>query len=374
MSDRMAASAPPLCDSISDVIGSSPMLHAHRLCKNPNVRLLLKLEYMNPSGSIKDRIVRHMLEELEHSGRLSPDSVIVENSSGNTAAALAMLCAVKGYRAVLVVPFQCSDEKVAIIRAFGAQVIVAEEGDEMSIRQRAQEMSDQMDGSVLLDQYDNAANVDAHSISTAPEIWCQSGGVVDMLVAGSSTGGTISGISRYLKQKNPSLTAVLADPRGSVLFSKLDCNIDDDAVPEAASEGDALVEHKRPRAAAVDRTQIEGLGVSPCDPVPACTLFEYIDRAVRVEDYDAIASAHALARVEGVFAGMSGGANVAAALKCAETITTPTTIVTIIPDGGFKYLSKLYSEPWLAKHNLPSFVHKQKAIADESGLACIPAE
>eukprot|EP01094_Clydonella_sp_ATCC50884_P020824 TRINITY_DN440_c0_g1_i1.p1 TRINITY_DN440_c0_g1~~TRINITY_DN440_c0_g1_i1.p1 ORF type:complete len:355 (-),score=131.24 TRINITY_DN440_c0_g1_i1:278-1342(-) len=354
MSDRMAASAPPLCDSISDVIGSSPMLHAHRLCKNPNVRLLLKLEYMNPSGSIKDRIVRHMLEELEHSGRLSPDSVIVENSSGNTAAALAMLCAVKGYRAVLVVPFQCSDEKVAIIRAFGAQVIVAEEGAGAGspghYETIARRLERDIPGAIRLDQYNNLDNVDAHALSTGPEIWQQCGGNVDIFVAGASTGGTISGVSRYLKSKNPKVVSVAADPSGSALYNKIMHGA------FAKSSG---------------ASQVEGIGKGYAVD---CTLFEYIDRAVRVEDYDAIASAHALARVEGVFAGMSGGANVAAALKCAETITTPTTIVTIIPDGGFKYLSKLYSEPWLAKHNLPSFVHKQKAIADESGLACIPAE
>jgi len=315
--------------SLMSAIGNTPMVALRKLNTNPLATVLVKLEFTNPSGSIKDRIARHIIETFERTGKLRAGGVIVENSSGNTAASVAMIAALKGYPAVIVVPSKCSEEKQQAIKAFGAKLVVASAAappdSPLHYEQLAKKLEREIPGAVRLDQYNNQLNMEAHYLTTGPEIWAQTGGNVDILVAGASTGGTISGTGKFLKEASNNHTKVVcSDPNGSCYFNKV--------------KYDQFTVNDK-------KTQIEGIGKNySCE----CMHFDVVDDAILVEDNDAITTARRMASEEGILCGLSSGANVWAALQLAEKATVPTTIVTILPDGGLKYLSKLYNPKWLS--------------------------
>jgi len=309
-------------------IGNTPIVALRKLNTNPLATVYVKLEYMNPSGSIKDRIARHIIETFEKRGTLKPGGVIVENSSGNTAASVAMIAALKGYQAIIVVPSKCSEEKQQAIKAFGARLVVASSAapidSPLHYENIAKRLEREIPGAVRLDQYNNELNTEAHYLTTGSEIWEQTEGKLDYFVAGASTGGTISGVGKYLKEaSDQSVKIILSDPNGSCYFNKV--------------KSDSFTVNDK-------KTQIEGIGKNySCD----CMNFGVVDDAYLVEDFDAISIARRMASEEGILCGLSSGANVWTALQIAAQATEPTTIVTVLPDGGLKYLSKLYNPKWL---------------------------
>lgn len=318
----------PHVPTVLEVIGNTPLICIQRLNPNNNVQILAKLEFMNPSGSIKDRIVRHIIEDAEAKGLLRPGGTIVENTSGNTGAAVAMVAAIKGYRAILTMPDKVSKEKQNMLRALGAEIIVcptkAAHGDAAHYVQRALDLARSTPNSFRINQYDNAKNAEAHYLTTGPEIWAQAGGNVDYFVASGSTGGTVSGAGRYLKEKNPHLKIIMPDPVGSIYYKFF-------------------------RVGEIDPKEIgvynvEGVGE---DHLAKCMDFSVIDEMIQFTDKDAFRTARLLATREGIFAGGSSGANLWAALELAKTMTKPATIVTVFPDTGLKYLSKMFDDEWM---------------------------
>ena len=288
-------------------IGNTPLVELVKLVPNNNVRILVKCEFMNPSGSIKDRIVAHIIQQAEQSRQLKPGGTIVENTSGNTGAAIAMLAAIKGYRAILTMPDKVSLEKQNALRAYGAEIIVTPT-------------------SAAPDSPQNPA---AHYLSTGPEIWQQSKGEVDIFIASGSTGGTVSGVGRFLKEKNPAIKVIMPDPVGSIYTEYF----------------------KTGKVLAVGNCSyfVEGVGE---DHLAKAMDFSVLDDVIPFADKDAFLTARRLAQEEGLLVGGSSGANVWAALKLAAQLKQAATIVTILPDSGIKYLSKIYNDDWMQTHKL----------------------
>lgn len=310
-------------DSIIDAIGSTPLVRLARL--HPPGNLVAKVEYMNPGGSIKDRIGLGMIEKAEREGKLKPGGTIVEPTSGNTGVGLAMVAALKGYRLVCVMPDKMSQEKIDGLRAYGAEVHVTptavEPDDPRSYYSVAARLVEEIPGAFSPNQYANQANPEAHYRSTGPEIWEQTDGTVATLVVGIGTGGTITGAGRFLKEQNPAVTVVGVDPVGSIYT--------------AESEDD------------VTTYLTEGVGE---DFWPVTFDPKLVDRYIQVTDRDAFAMAHRLAEVEGVLVGSSGGLAVHGALQVANE--TDALTVVILPDSGRNYVSKAFNQEWLENQGL----------------------
>jgi cystathionine beta-synthase len=320
-------------ETLLDTIGSTPLVALQHLCPNPLVTILVKLEFMNPSGSVKDRIVRHIIDDAERRGLLKPGGTIIENTSGNTGAAVAMIAAMRGYRAILTMPDKVSKEKQNALKAYGAEIIVtptsAPPDSPEHYVNRAKRLAQETPNSFRLDQYDNLKNPEAHYLTTGPEIWEQAGGKIDYFVASGSTGGTISGTGRYLKEKNPDIKIIMPDPIGSIYCEYFKTGV----IPKGGS----------------CTYFVEGIGE---DHIAHAMDFSIVDEMMQFTDKDAFQVARQLARKEGILAGGSSGANVWGALQIAKRCTRPTTIVTMIPDGGIKYLSKIYDDEWMKQNNL----------------------
>lgn len=309
-------------------IGNTPLVKLQKINPYTNVDIFVKLEYFNPSGSIKDRIVQFIIDDAEKTGLLKPGGVIVENTSGNTGAAVAMNAAIRGYKAILTMPDKVSKEKQDALKAYGAEVVVtptsaAPDSDDHYVN-TARRIAAETPNSFMLNQYDNPKNPQAHYLSTGPEIWQQTNGKVTHFVASGSTGGTISGISKYLKEQNPNLFSLLADPVGSLYYKYFKTGEVDPAE--------------------IGSYKVEGVGE---DHIAKAMDFSQVDEMIQFTDQDAFAMARLLAKQEGIFGGGTGGANVWAALKLASTLKEPATIVTIIPDSGVKYMSKFYNDEWM---------------------------
>jgi cystathionine beta-synthase len=316
--------------TLLETIGNTPLIKLQNLSPYPHVTILAKCEFMNPSGSIKDRIVAYIIEDAEKRGLLKPGGTIVENTSGNTGAAAAMIAAIKGYKAVLTMPDKVSHEKQDALRAYGAEIVIsptsaAPDSPEHYVNV-AKRLAAEIPNSFRINQYDNIKNSEAHYHSTGPEIWQQTEGEIDILVAAASTGGTVTGIGRYLKEKNPKIKTVVPDPIGSIYYQYFKTG-------------------KLPTNAACTY-QVEGIGE---DHLVKVIDFSVIDEVMQVSDRDAFLTARRLAEEEGLLVGGSSGANVWAALQIATTLTQPTTIVTLLPDGGIKYLSKFYNDEWMVR-------------------------
>lgn len=319
--------------SILDTIGNTPLVKIEKMNPYPLATILVKLEYMNPSCSVKDRIVRHIIDDAEKRGLLKPGGTIVENTSGNTGAAAAMIGAIRGYRVVLTMPDKVSKEKQNALRAYGAEIIVTPTSAPPDSPEHyvnvAKKLAQEIPGSFRINQYDSLKNPEAHYLTTGPEIWEQTGGHIDYFVASGSTGGTISGTGRFLKEKNPEIKTILPDPVGSIYYPFFKTG----KIPH---DGQC-------------NYFVEGIGE---DHMAEAIDFSIIDEVLPVHDKEAFAIARDLARKEGILAGGSSGANVWGALEIAKRLTTPAVIVAMIPDSGIKYLSKIFDDEWMNEHHL----------------------
>lgn len=334
MADRATPS------TILDLIGETPVLPLHRVGKELGYRILAKLEYLNPGGSVKDRIGTRMIDEAEAKGWLKPGGTIVEATSGNTGVGLALVAAVRGYHSVFVLPDKMSAEKIRLLRAYGARVVVTPSqlapDHPMSHYSVARRLAKEIPGAYYPNQYENAGNPDAHYHTTGPEISRQGGDTLGAVVATIGTGGTISGIGRYFKEHRPSVRIVAVDPKGSVL-------------------GHYFRTHELTK---VTPYLVEGIGE---DMVPKTVHFEFIDEFVEVDDRESFSYARRLVREEGLFVGGSSGAAVAGVLRWLSTRPIPlgSTVVVLLPDSGDRYLSKFYSDEWM----------REKGLLDDQGRA-----
>jgi cystathionine beta-synthase len=305
-------------DSILDTIGSTPLVRLARVGAELPVTLLAKVEALNPGGSIKDRIGAAMVADAERRGLLRPGGTIVEATAGNTGVGLALAAAVKGYRCIFVLPDKMSEEKMDLLRAYGAEIVVTPTSvppdSPESYNGVADRLAREIPGAFRPGQFSNACNPEAHYLTTGPEIWRDTGGLVDAIVAGVGTGGTISGVGRYLKERKPDVTVVAADPEGSIL------------------SGDS------PRP-----WKVEGIGE---DYVPATFDRQVVDEFVRVSDAESFQTARRLARDEGLLVGGSAGTATAAALRFAPRLRPGSVVVVVLPDTGRNYLTKLFSDRW----------------------------
>jgi cystathionine beta-synthase len=326
--------------SLLDLIGDTPVLPLRRVGKELPYRLLAKLEYLNPGGSVKDRIGTRMIDDAEAKGLLKPGGTIVEATSGNTGVGLALVAAVRGYHSVFVLPDKMSAEKIRLLRAYGARVVVTPSqlppDHPMSHYSVAKRLAKEIPGAYYPNQYENPGNPDAHYHTTGPEIDRQGGDRLAAVVATIGTGGTISGIGRYFKEHRPSVRIVAVDPKGSVL-------------------GPYFRTHELPRAVPY---LVEGIGE---DMVPKTVHFQYLDEFVEVGDRESFVLARRLAREEGLFVGGSSGAAVAGALRwlAGRPVPVDSTVVVLLPDSGDRYLSKFYSDEWM----------REKGLLDDTGRA-----
>ena len=316
--------------NILETIGNTPLVKLSKLTKEIKATVLAKLEYFNPSGSIKDRMALYMIDDAEKKGMLKPGGTIVENSSGNTGAALAMLAAIKGYKCIITMPDKMSDEKKNMMKVYGAKVIVTPTdvpyNSPESYYSVARRIAEETPDSYYPDQYNNPKNIEAHYYTTGPEIWEQTNGKIDYFVAGIGTGGTLSGAGRFLKEKNPGIKIIAVDPVGSVFYDYFKTR--------------KLIE---PHV-----YKVEGIGE---DYLVKAVDFDIIDDIIQVTDKDSFLMTRKLVDEEGLFAGGSSGSAMLAVMKIAEKIEKNKNIVVIFPDSGNRYLSKIYNNEWMRKNN-----------------------
>ena len=326
-------------DDVVAAIGRTPMVRLNHLGRETGATFYAKLEYLNPGNSIKDRIAIQMVLDAEAAGILKPGGTIIECTSGNTGMGLAMVACVRGYRAILVMPDKVSGEKIKALRAFGARVIttptaVAPE-DPRSYYSVASRINKETPNSFFANQYHNESNPVSHYRTTGPEIWDQLGDTVDAVVAATGTGGTLTGIGRYLKEKKPSVRMVLVDPVGSILFDYF---------------------KTREVTKSFKTYKAEGFGE---DFIPTALDIEMVDDCYQVTDKECFLTARELTRREGLFTGGSGGGAVCGAVKFAKEHPECRTIVVILPDSGSRYLSKVYDDDWLREN---SFLDDEEAL------------
>jgi len=318
--------------SILDAVGHTPLVRLNRLTRGIRTPVWAKLENLNPGGSVKDRIGLAMIEAAEREGRLKPGGTIVEATSGNTGVGLAIAAAVKGYRCVFTIPDKMSMEKVRLLRAFGAEVVVVPtavppEHPEYYIT-KARTIVANTPGAIMADQHYNPANPEAHYRTTGPELWEQTEGRITHFVCAPGTGGTVSGAGRYLKEKNPQVRVVAGDPVGSIYRQY--------AATHDKSGGEPY--------------KVEGIGG---DKIPTSLHFAIIDEWITVSDAESFNMARRCTREEGLFVGGSTGTNLCAALDVARRVDDPDAmIVTILCDTGERYLSKMYDDDWMRENQL----------------------
>src|SRR5512132_1532447 len=323
-----------------ELVGHTPIVRLQKLGSETGSTHLAKLEYLNPGGSVKDRIGLAMPEAAEREGKLKPGGTIVEPTSRNTGVGLAIAAAAKGYRCIFVMPDKMSQEKISMLRAYGAEVVITptavEPDSPESYYSVSSRLAEEIPGGFKPDQYSNMANPEAHYLHTGPEIWEQTGGELDAIVISVGTGGTISGVGRYFKEHKPEVLIVGADPEGSVYT--------------AQDERD------------VHPYLVEGIGK---DTWPRTLDPSVVDEWVRVSDRDSFLTARRLAREEGLLVGGSGGTTVWAALEIGKRFGLDATILTMIADSGRSYLTKFYDDNWMLEHG---FVERHRPVPTVSQL------
>jgi cystathionine beta-synthase len=321
-------------DTILDAIGSTPLVRLNRVVSGLRGTVLAKLEYLNPGGSVKDRIGLAMIEEAEASGRLKPGGTVVEATSGNTGVGLAIAAAIKGYHCVFVMPDKMSEEKVRLLRAFGARVVITptavEPDDPRSYYNVSRRIVAETPNSILANQYQNPVNPFAHYQSTGPEIWEQTGGQIKVFVAGMGTGGTITGTGKYLKERSPDMKVVGVDPVGSLLY-------------------DTWRLGRVPEEPFLKTYKIEGIGE---DFLPGALDLSLCDEVVQASDKESFLMTRRLVREEGLFCGGSCGSAVAGLLKSkfVRELARGEIAVVILPDSGSRYLSKVFDDEWMREN------------------------
>lgn len=319
----------------SGTVGNTPLVELRALSKALGRRILGKAEFLNPGGSVKDRAARGMVDDAEKRGALTPGGVIVEGTAGNTGIALALIANERGYGCTIVMPDDQSQEKIDLLRTYGADVRVVPAvgfANEANYYHQARRIADGTPGAFWANQFENVANRAAHEATTGPEIWQQTEGRIDAFVAAAGTGGTVAGVSLALKARDARVQAVLCDPMGSALFHYVN---DGTLEPEGDSD-------------------LEGVGIKR---LTANFKDAPIDRAVRATDADAIAMAHWLLAHEGLFVGGSAGLNVVGAARVARELPEGSTVVTILCDGGGRYLSRIFNDAWLAENGFAKRLH-----------------
>lgn len=311
-------------NNVIELIGNTPLVKLNSVVDGLKANLLAKVEYMNPGGSVKDRIGIKMVEDAERRGLLKPGGTIVEPTSGNTGVGLAMAAAIKGYKCVFVMPDKMSDEKIRLLRAYGAEVVITptnvEPESPESYYSVSSRLAKEIPGAYKPDQYRNMMNPQTHYETTGPEIWEQTDGKIDIFIAGMGTGGTISGVAKYLKEKNPNIIIVGVDPEGSLYA------------------GDVARPYK-----------VEGIGE---DFIPETIDLDIIDEMVVVSDKESFVMTRRMAREEGILIGGSCGSAVAGAVKYMKkyNLDESKNIVVLLPDSGRNYLSKIFSDDWMKEN------------------------
>jgi cystathionine beta-synthase len=315
--------------NILGAIGHTPIVKLNRIGEDVAAQLYVKCESLNPAGSMKDRMVLYLVDQAEKRGELRPGGTIIEATSGNTGAGLAMLAAVRGYKCIFVMPDKMSQEKIASLKAYGAKVVVCptavEPEDPRSAYSVAKRLATETPNSFYANQYHNLDNPGGHYASTGPEIWEQTEGEVDVFVAGLGTGGTIGGTGKYLKEKKPSTRLVGVDPVGSLFYDYV----------------------KSGRVTKPFTYKVEGIGE---DFFPSTLDLKALDEIVRVDDRECFLMTRELVRLEGLYVGGSSGAAVAGALKYARATGKKENILILLPDAASKYLSKIFNDDWMREN------------------------
>ncbi|MEB3290417.1 MAG: cysteine synthase A [Leptolyngbya sp.] len=313
-----------------DTIGNTPLIRLNSVSEATGCEILGKAEFLNPGGSVKDRAALYIIEDAEKKGLLKPGGTVVEGTAGNTGIGLAHICNAKGYRCLIVIPETQSQEKIDLLRTLGAEVRTVPAvpyRDPNNYVKLSGRLAEELDNAIWANQFDNLANRQAHYATTGPEIWQQTEGTVDAWVAATGTGGTYAGTALFLKEKNPNLQCVVADPMGSGLYSFIKTG-------EVSIQGNSIT---------------EGIGNSRItanmENVP-------IDDAVQITDPEALKVLYQLLYKDGLFMGGSVGINVAAAVQLAQRLGPGHRIVTVLCDGGSRYQSRIYSRPWLEEKGL----------------------
>lgn len=313
-----------------DTIGNTPLIRLNSVSEATGCEILGKAEFLNPGGSVKDRAALYIIEDAEKKGLLKPGGTVVEGTAGNTGIGLAHICNAKGYRCLIVIPDTQSQEKIDLLRTLGAEVRTVPAvpyRDPNNYVKLSGRLAEELDNAIWANQFDNLANRQAHYATTGPEIWQQTEGTVDAWVAATGTGGTYAGTALFLKEKNPNIHCVVADPMGSGLYSFIKTG-------EVNIEGNSIT---------------EGIGNSRItanmENVP-------IDDAVQITDPEALKVLYQMLYKDGLFMGGSVGINVAAAVQLAKRLGPGHRIVTVLCDGGSRYQSRIYSRPWLEEKGL----------------------
>jgi len=323
----------PIRQSLSDAVGHTPLIRLNSFSDETGCEILGKAEFLNPGGSVKDRAALGILEAFEREGLLKAGGTLVEGTAGNTGIGFAHLCNARGYRCVIVIPDNQSPEKATLLRTLGAEVQIVKTvpyADPNHYQKVAPRVAAGIEGAVCGNQFDNTANREQHYATTGPEIWHETGGRIDAFTCATGTGGTLGGVSRYLKEQKPGLRIVLADPMGSALYNWVKTGT-------LKSEGSSSV--------------TEGIGIGR---VTANLEGSPIDDAVRIEDDEIVRTGYQLLYREGLFLGGTSGANVAAAVQVAKLLGPGNTVVTILCDGGQKYLSRFWNREYLEQKGLAS--------------------